>query len=137
MKWNFFYVLAGIGTYWHVLACFDPFGLWMRRRRRRNLRNLLFRPFFWQIWPNLNFQTLLQCPDWPNLFWLLINLSICKKTHRRQKTHNFFVKIWQIWSKNSLSCRKMLEEKKNSEKDNKKLKKDNKKLIKWKKLKKV
>ena len=122
------------GRNWPILAWFDPLGLWMRRR---NLRNLLFRPFFWQIWPNLNFQTLLQCPDWPNLFWLLINLSICKKTHRRQKTHNFFVKIWQIWSKNSLSCRKMLEEKKNSEKDNKKLKKDNKKLIKWKKLKNV
>ena len=131
------YVLTGICTYWHVLACFDPFGLWMRRRRRRrNLRNIIS-TIFWQISPNLNFLTLLQCPDWPNLFWLLINLSICKKTHRRQKTHNFFVKIWQIWSKNSLSCRKMLEEKKNSEKDNKKLKKDNKKLIKWKKLKKV
>ena len=42
----------------------------------------------------------------------------------------FFVKIWQIWSKNSWSCRKKLEEKKNSEKENKKLKKDNKKLIK-------
>ena len=47
-----------------------------------------------------------------------------------KKLKQFFVKIWQIWSKNSLSCRKMLEEKKNSEKDNKKLKKDNKKLIK-------
>ena len=125
--------LAHTGMYWPVLTLLAY--EWGGGEERGIF--YLFRPFFWQISPNLNFQTLLQCPDWPNLFWLLINLSICKKTHRRQKTHNFFVKIWQIWSKNSLSCRKMLEEKKNSEKGNKKLKKDNKKLIKWKKLKKV
>ena len=47
-----------------------------------------------------------------------------------KKLKQFFVKIWQIWSKNSPSCRKMSEEKKNSEKDNKKLIKDDKKLIK-------
>ena len=129
------------GRNWHILACtglFWPFWLMNEEEEeKKKFEESTILTIFLQISPNLNFQTLLQCPDWPNLFWLLINLSICKKTHRRQKTHNFFVKIWQIWSKNSLSCRKMLEEKKNSEKDDKKLKKGNKKLIIWKKLNKV
>ena len=131
------YVLTGIGTYWHVLACFDPFGLWMRRRRRK--RNLLFiSTIFLTDITQFEFPDTFAVP-WLAQFVLTFDQSqtFAKITHRRQKTHNFFVKIWQIWSKNSLSCRKMLEAKKNSEKDNKKLKKDNKKLMKWKKLKKL
>ena len=53
-----------------------------------------------------------------------------KKLMGDKKLKQFFANIWQIWSKNSPSCRKMSEEKKNSEKNNKKLIKDDERLIK-------